>query len=142
MGSVPPLQWYVNSDDCIPTLTAGMLVSLLPFFAADDVETIGLPLLMEFKTFPDDQALGLNTFDVSLAVPVGFTRPFFRAFSAGGVDQVLNEINVDPDLETRANGGYNPNSSPSGQTTPGNDVTFYVGSMDLVVRVSESAAPL
>lgn len=139
MITVPPLQWYANSEDCLPTMTDMMgNVLLLPFFGVNDVETIGLPLLMEFKTFPDDQALGLNTFDVSLAVPTGFTRPFFRAFSAGGLDQTLNEITVDPDLETRANGGFNPNSAPSGQTTPGNDVIFYVGGMDLVVRVSRS----
>jgi len=44
----------------------------------------------------------------------------------------------DPDLETVATGGFNPNSNPPGATTPGVDNSFYIGQMDLVVRVSRA----
>src|SRR5205085_495226 len=50
---------------------------------ADVVPSIGLPLLMEFRTYPDDGALGLNLFDVGQVVLNG--RPNVRAFSTGGV---------------------------------------------------------
>ena len=37
-------------------------------FAKDEVPSIGLPLLMEFRTYPDSMAFGLNGFKVNLAI--------------------------------------------------------------------------
>jgi hypothetical protein len=108
-----------------------------PVFGAGQVRSIGLPLLLEFRCYPDAGALGLNAFDVSLATNSS-SRPYFRAFSAGGVDTLGNLVLVDPDLETQANGGYNPNSSPPGLPTYGRDNAVFIGAVDLVVRVSRS----
>ena len=106
-------------------------------YGPGQVPTIGLPLLMEYKCYPDDLAVGMNSFDISLAVNSSM-KPNFRAFSTGGIDTSATPQYVDPDLETQANGGYNPNSTPTaGATTPGLDNTFYVGQMDLVVRISQ-----
>jgi len=110
--------------------TCGLMVS-------GNVETIGLPLLMEFRCYPDDGALGLNVFDVSLAANSS-ARPDFRAFSSGGFDSTGMPVIVDPDLEECANGGFNPHSTPPGGRTYGRDNTLYIGSMDLVTRVSRS----
>ncbi|MBJ01456.1 MAG: hypothetical protein CMK00_01150 [Planctomycetes bacterium] len=105
-------------------------------YGPGQVPTIGLPLLMEYNCYPDDLAVGMNSFDISLAVNSSM-KPNFRAFSTGGMDTSTTPQYVDPDLETQANGGYNPTSNPPGQATPGLDNTFYVGQMDLVVRVSQ-----
>jgi hypothetical protein len=105
-------------------------------FPTGMIPTIGLPLLMEFRCFPDNEATGLNSFDISLATNSS-AQPNFRAFSTGGV--VGSTVHVkDPDLETVATGGFNPNSNPPGATTPGVDNSFYIGQMDLVVRVSRA----
>lgn len=101
------------------------------------VQTIGLPLLVEFRCFPDSLALGINAFDVSLAT-TSSAKPYFRAFSSGGVDWQGNLVYVHPDAETKANGGFNPASNPPGAPTFGLDNVFYLGSMDFVVRVSRS----
>ncbi|MFT5152787.1 MAG: hypothetical protein ACI841_002786, partial [Planctomycetota bacterium] len=106
-------------------------------FPVDEVPSIGLPLLMEFRCSPDDEALGLNAFDVSIASNSS-ARPYFRAFSTGGLNQSGLEDRVEPDLEYEANGGFNPNPQNPGLETPGVDPTFYLGAMDLVIRVSTS----
>ena len=107
------------------------------WYSANAVATIGLPLLTEFKCFPDDQAQGLNVLDVAIAVTTS-QRPTFRAFSAGGVDQSENVVRRDPDLETEANGGFNPLSNPPGQTTSGEDTVVYLGTLDLITRISRT----
>lgn len=104
-------------------------------YPSGQVPTVGLPLLMEFRCYPDDTALGLNAFDISLAVNSS-ARPNFRAFSTGGFDTNNNPVIKDPDTEDEADGGFNPGSSPPGATTPGIDNSFYIGQMDLVTRVS------
>jgi hypothetical protein len=104
-------------------------------YISGQVPTIGLPILMEFRTFPDDGALGLNSFDINIAVNSS-SRPNFRAFSTGGVNTNGVVIRKDPDLEPIATGGFNPASSPPGATTPGTDNTFYLGQLDLVLRIS------
>jgi hypothetical protein len=100
------------------------------------IPTIGLPLLMEFRCFPDNEATGLNSFDVSIATNSS-PQPNFRAFSTGGV-QGSTVVIKDPDLEQVADGGFNPASNPPGNPTPGVDNTFYIGQLDLVVRVSRA----
>lgn len=107
-------------------------------FATGLVPTIGLPLLMEFRCYPDDAALGLNAFDVSVAAP-GFVRPNFRAFSTGGVNTQNQIVPKDPDLQAIASGGFNPASTPApGAATAPTDNTFYIGSLDLVTRISRA----
>jgi hypothetical protein len=107
-------------------------------FPPNQVATIGLPLLMEFRCYPDQGASGLNFFDVSLAFvgnpPTLF--PFFRTHSTGGVDTSLQTVAKDPDLELVADGGFNPAGTPPGITTPPSDQTFFLGQLDLVVRIS------
>jgi len=104
-------------------------------YPAGAVPSVALPLLMEFKCFPDQNAVGLNLLDASLAINASST-PNFRAFSAGGTDSSGVPIAIDPDQETAATGGFNPASNPPGQRTLGVENVFYLGQMDLVVRVS------
>lgn len=102
------------------------------------VPTVGLPLLLEFKCFPDNGALGLNTFDVSNVTGGG--QPKFRAFSTGGINASNQAVIRDPDLELSASGGFQPNplTGAPGQMTPGIDNVFYIGQMNLVTRVSRA----
>jgi hypothetical protein len=104
-------------------------------YSPQNVPTIGLPLLMDFRCYSDDEALGLNALDISLAANSS-PRPNFRAFSTGGYDTNNNPQYVDPDVEETASGGYSPTSNPPGAPTPGTDNSFYVGEMALVTRVS------
>jgi hypothetical protein len=93
---------------------------------------------LEFRCWPDDGAVGVNRFDTSIAVTVS-TQPYFRAFSTGGINTNFERVLVDPELESVANGGFNPNSFPNpGAPTFGQDNEFYIGSVDFVVRVSRS----
>ena len=101
------------------------------------VPTIGLPILMQFKTFPDDGALGLNSFDINLALNSS-ALPNFRAFSTGGLNVSGIVVNKDPDLELIATGGFNPTSTPPGATTLAADNTFYIGQLDLILRISRA----
>ena len=48
-----------------------------------NVPTIGLPLLMEFRCFPDSSALGLNALDINLAINSS-SKPRVSAITAGG----------------------------------------------------------
>ena len=106
-------------------------------YSPGNVPTIGLPLLMEFRCYPDSGALGLNSFDVNLAVNSS-SQPNFRAFSTGGTSSSGVPILKDPDLETVATGGFNPTSNPPGAPTLPTDNTVYLGQMDLVIRVSRA----
>ncbi len=101
------------------------------------VSTIGLPLLIEVRCYPDVQAVGLNAHAILLG-SLTSPQPNFRAFSTGGVDQSGNVVKRDPDTETVANGGFNPNSNPPGAPTIGADNSVYLGAMDLVSRVSRT----
>jgi hypothetical protein len=101
-------------------------------YPANKVPTIGLPLLMEFRCYPDSGALGLNTFKVNLAINSS-ARPAFRAFTTGGVLVNGTHKLVDPDNTPIATGGIAPNGQPDGQ---GLDGVFYEGQADFVVRVS------
>jgi hypothetical protein len=109
----------------------GQGTSMLPFQAnLTRVPTIGLPLLMEFRCYPDNGASGLNSFDISLAT-ASSPQPNFRAFATGN-----GAHPVDPDTNTSGTGGFNPNSNPPGAPTPGVDNSFYIGQHDLVTRIS------
>ncbi len=102
--------------------------------AAGAINSLGLPLLMEFKCFPTGIAtLSANAFDTSIANTNG-TVPFFRIFSAGGANSSGMSISKNPDLQTTPTGGF----SPGGAATQGFDNLLYIGQADFVVRVSRA----
>lgn len=130
-NGVPPRQQLV---------ALGLDALSTPLYRSNRIATIGLPLLMEFRCYPDDAASGQNGFNVNLAVNTS-SRPYFRAFSTGGINSSGNTVIVDPDLENGANGGFNPVSQPTtGAATFGRDNTVYLGALDIVVRVSRSVS--
>lgn len=106
-------------------------------FAASMVPASALPLLMEFRCYPRDSAQGLNGFEIALAAGSS-SVPNFRAFSTGGVSTGMTTITRNPDLQSQANGGFNPASNPPGQQTRGVDNSYYMGQLDLVTRVSRA----
>jgi hypothetical protein len=153
---LPPSQWrhYTWRDTALLAVgapqSAGAILAIENFivfggtgttgqpYPSGQVPTIGLPLLMEFRCYPDSSALGLNAFDVSLAVN-STARPNFRAFSTGGFNTSGIQVDRNPDTQSTAAGGFNPNSTPTpGAPTQGLDNTFYIGQMELVTRVSRS----
>jgi len=103
--------------------------------AVEHVPSIGLPLLMEYRCFPTDLGLGLNSLDVSLAINSS-AQPHFRSFSTGGIDSSGQVVAKDPDLETSPTGGFNPLSNPPGQPTLSAETVFYIGQVDVAVRLS------
>ncbi len=104
-----------------------------PAYVGGNVPTPGLPLLMEFRCYSDDQAVGSNRLATAVTV---FPTPSFRAYSTGGVDASQQAQTVDPDNDLVAQGGYNPFSAPPGQQLPPTDNVVYTGQVDFVVRVS------
>jgi hypothetical protein len=103
------------------------------FYPVNKVPTIGLPLLTEFRTYPDALSTGQNGFRVAIAINSS-ARPYFRVFSTGGVHPVTGKVTtVQPDSAASAAGGINPNN---GQATWWGDNTFYYGQADFLVRVS------
>ncbi len=102
---------------------------------ANNVPSLGLPLLMEFRCYPAEQGVGLNSFDISLAINTS-RLPAFRAFSTGGLNQSGILVSKNPDLEVNPSGGFNPASTPPGKATPANDNSFYIGQMDIISRIS------
>ncbi len=128
------------------------------FAPAGQVPSHGLPLLMEFRCFPSSGTTGLNSFDVSVAVPVTFPattinpstggpvppaaappRPNFRVYSSGGVDLTGGTVVKNPDIEVSPSGGFNPFVVPPGQKSiwDGDNVS-YLGQLDVVIRVSRA----
>ncbi len=101
----------------------------------NNIRTVGLPLLVEFRCYADGAATGLNGFDINLAANSS-SKPYMRAFSTGGYNTSGNATIIDPDASQTASGGFNPLAN--GQATYGRDNSFYLGAIDLVVRVSRS----
>jgi hypothetical protein len=86
-------------------------------YPGGSVPTIGLPLLMDFKTFPaPTTAQGTNLLSIA-GVNFGINLPFFRAYSAGASAVSL----VDPASEI---------------TAKVTDSGFYYGNADFVTRVA------
>jgi hypothetical protein len=104
-------------------------------YRANDIRTMGLPLLVEFRCYPDGAATGLNGFDINLAANSS-SKPYMRAFSTGGINSSGTPRSINPDAANSASGGFNPNAN--GQATPGVDNSFYLGALDIVIRVSRS----
>ena len=101
------------------------------------VPTVGLPLLWEIRCYPTTAGIGLNPFDISLVFGM-FNQLKNRVFSTGGTDLNGMLLEKDPDLEISPSGGLNPASNPPGIPTPAADPVFYVGQIDIVVRVSRA----
>ncbi len=104
------------------------------FYGPNKVPSLGLPLLMEFRCYPDTGAFGLNGFKVDLALNSS-ARPAFRAFSTGGVLATGALYKVNPDEQPNATGGITAGGLPTG---PGSEIDpmFYLGQADFVVRVN------
>jgi hypothetical protein len=106
------------------------------FAGPGDVPTVGLPLLMEFRCYPSQTAIGLNPLAIDLATSSS-AAPNFRAYSTGGFNTIGQRVTKDPDLELAPTGGFNPNGVPPGRpTTRSADNSLYLGQLDYVVRVS------
>jgi hypothetical protein len=126
-SGAPLMQEYIATGQAFPSDIDSAI------YRVNNVRAEGLPMLMEFKCYPDDGAVGLNAFNISLAANSS-SKPYFRAFSTGGISGQGPEP-VDPDTETKANGGWNPGTNPPSSTF-GRDNTFYIGAADFVTRVS------
>lgn len=123
-------------------MDGGMGVILFGGFPPDlpgAVRSLGLPLLMEFKCFPDNST-GLNS-------PLSFSMVpcAFRAYSSGSFNPSNQPTSKNPDAEITASGAFNNDPTitdftgamiPVGTTLPGLDAVAYGGQLDLVVRVS------
>ncbi len=123
----------LESDAYLAAL--GLPPVTVDYYRPGEIQTLGLPLLMDFAVFADANANGQNSWVMNLAVNSS-SRPYFRAFSSGGVNQAGVTVTVDPDSETTANGGFNPSSNPPGQEIFGRDNSFMLGAADLVARKS------
>ncbi len=95
------------------------------------VPSIGLPLLMEFRTHAEPTALGLNGFQLVIAQS-GQLFPTWRVHSSGGFDSGGGSNIVDPDLQPAPIGGYDN----TGATTRPNDPALYFGELQTVKRFS------
>jgi len=106
------------------------------FAGPGEVPTVGLPLLMEFRCFPSQTAIGLNPLAINLATNFS-AAPNFRAYSTGGFNIQGQRVTKNPDLELAPTGGFNPNSNPPGRPTARTaDNSLYLGQLDYVIRIS------
>jgi hypothetical protein len=103
-------------------------------YGAGQVPTIGLPLLVETRTYPDSGILGLNLLRVLVPAPGGTQVPWFRAFSSGFVSPSGVATLVEPDQLQAAVGGLNTLGLPAGPT----DLAVYQGQVDFVTRVNRA----
>jgi len=101
-------------------------------YPAGQVPTIGLPLLMEFRSWPSSQILGESRAMMALASPIGI--PFFRAWSTGFVTTAGVAKPVNPSQLQTAIGGMDD----AGNAIPGTDIGVYYGTADFVTRVSRA----
>ena len=124
----------VGADPSRATEVFGSAGTVQGLYARDEVPTIGLPLLTEFRTWPGSQAAGQNALSIALAINSS-ALPSFRVFSTGGVLASGAVKLVDPDSEPTATGGINPITG--GPTAP-RDNAFHLGQADFVVRVSRA----
>lgn len=125
----------------IPLAVEGPPLNLEPqhgtIAPAGAVPSIGLPLLMEYRCYPSGLSLGLNAFDISLAVNSS-AFPSFRSYSSGGITFGGQVVVRDPDLQTVPLGGFNPGSFVPGAPTLPADNVFFLGQLDLAYRVSRA----
>lgn len=104
------------------------------------VPTIGLPLLMDFRVYPNSQIQGSNQLLGFFAIasnPVGTEiPPFWTAYTVGGIPAATGiPITVDPDSAAIAQGNLAAPGAPG--ALPRNQVIFF-GQGDFVVRVNRA----
>jgi hypothetical protein len=105
------------------------------FYGPGQVPTIGLPLLMDFRTYPaPTTAQGSNSLFLAAVNTAGPNAglPFFRIHSTGGVLATGQRKLVNPDQELTAQGGLDA----AGNATQPIDSGFYYGNADFVARVN------
>ena len=105
-------------------------------FFADQVPSIGLPLLATFRSYPRGNFFGANGFQVQIMVGSS-ALPAFRIFTAGGRDAGGNWHQVIPD--DRATGGLDPQggyNTTTGARTKAYGPELYWQQVDFVLRVS------
>jgi len=128
---------FIEADrGLIDNTTEGQRVG--DYAPTGSIPTIGLPLLCEYKCYPSDEGVGLNSLDCAIAINSS-PKPFFRIFSTGGYDTGQNPVVKNPDTEIAPDGGFKANPqlpNPLGSTTRPDDNVFYWGQLDVVVRVS------
>ena len=115
----------------VPPLSAGGGLATTTLYGAGAVPTVGLPMLLEFRTYPSDTPNALNMLSYAV-VNTTFINPRFRIHSTGGILPSGLPKNVDPDLEVIAQGGLTAGGTP---TLP-SDNFFYYGQADFVSRVN------
>ena len=130
-GGTEPFQSFLARG--LPT--PPNIVGYRAFYARNQAQTIALPLMMEFRVFPDLSVVGQNAWDFNIAANSS-AQPFFRAFATGGSNASGNTVFVDPDSTPTANGGFNPASTPAGMGTDGRDNVVHHGAIDYITRVS------
>ena len=111
------------------------VVTTTPVYTTGKVPSVGLPLLMRYRSYPRGNEFGFNGFQVQIMVGSS-ALPAFRVFSSGGRDGQGNWHLVRPDLPpsgTSPTGGYN---TTTGLTTKGYGPELYWGEVDFVVAVS------
>ena len=101
----PNQQWLIDNN------------ALFLFWNPGEVPSVGLPLLCRFRTYPQANALGLNTFSTTQMMTTS-ALPAFRVYSAGGQNGSGTWIQVRPD--NPAAGGTVPSGGflPGGNATP------------------------
>jgi hypothetical protein len=94
---------------------------------------------MDFRTYPDSNAQGLNLLRWRYATNVLLTfpgapglLPVARIHSTGAQLPNGSIVQVNPDQQTSATGSFDP----TGAATPGPDAGLYLGQADFVVRVN------
>jgi len=145
-------QNYVWRDTTIPQIYLGGASATTPgtqylidtgelfAWAPGTAPSIALPLLTRFRTFPQSNTLGLNSFRTTAIVPPGLTPPFSpicRIFSAGGQNSSNIWAQVQPDNPTkggtRPTGGFLPGGSP---TASASDELIYWAQADFALDTS------
>ncbi len=101
-------------------------VGIPDLYPQSKVPTLGLPMLIEFRAYPNATTFAQNQFRTAFG-PTSIL-PIFRAWVSGSFSG--NPFN--PDLATNATGGG------TGSGLPGLDNTFYYGQADFVVRISRA----
>ena len=105
------------------------------YYASGAVPTIGLPILLDFRTYPaPTTAQGSNFPYLAAANTAGPSAglPYFRIQSTGGILPNGQRKLIDPDQELTAQGGLDGAGNP----TPPTDSGFYYGNVDFVTRVN------
>ncbi|MEO1700291.1 MAG: Ig-like domain-containing protein [Planctomycetota bacterium] len=136
-GGTEPYQWFVARGLPAPPWPLTSANAYRPYYGETECQTIGLPLLMEFRVFPDLGAVGQNAWDFNIAANSS-ARPYFRAFSTGGNDTSGATILIQPDTNDAAAGGFDPTTSPPGERTFGRDNNLQHGAIDYVTRISHA----